>query len=140
MSINGSTTNSYNFTGRETDGLGINYYRARYYNPTTGRFLSEDPIGFRGGVNRYAYASDNPITLRDPRGLQSTQTGIGGTYVLPVIPVGGTGGLGIATDGLGDVGFYVYAGGGGAVGAGLSGGIQGYISNASTLNDLEGLY
>jgi RHS repeat-associated protein len=39
------TTNSYTFTGREAVGLGIDYYRARYYNPTTGRFLSEDPMG-----------------------------------------------------------------------------------------------
>lgn len=51
QSATGTTTNSYTYTGRETDGLGINYYRARYYNPTTGRFLSEDPSGFRGGIN-----------------------------------------------------------------------------------------
>jgi hypothetical protein len=38
ISINGTTTNSYTYTGRETDGLGVYYYRARYYNPTTGRF------------------------------------------------------------------------------------------------------
>ena len=47
MSITGSTTNSYGYTGRESDGLGIDYYRARYYNPQTGRFISEDPMGFR---------------------------------------------------------------------------------------------
>jgi hypothetical protein len=45
-------TNSYNYTVRETDGLGIEYYRARYYNLATGRLLSEDPIGFGGGINR----------------------------------------------------------------------------------------
>jgi len=64
----GTTTNSYTYTGRETDGLGVDYYRARYYNPTTGRFLSEDPIGFAGGLNLYAYASENPLSLKDAFG------------------------------------------------------------------------
>jgi hypothetical protein len=43
-------------------------YRARYYNPTTGRFLSEDPIGFAGGINLYAYANYNPLSMKDPFG------------------------------------------------------------------------
>lgn len=46
--------------------------RARYYNPTTGRFLSEDPLGIMGsGTNLYAYANNNPINLNDPLGLCS---------------------------------------------------------------------
>lgn len=45
------------------------YYRARYYNPTTGRFLSEDPIGFRAGVNLYSYVLGDPIMFGDPLGL-----------------------------------------------------------------------
>lgn len=63
-----STTSSCTYSGRETDGLGINYYRARYYNPTTGRFLSEDPIGFRGGINKYAYVGNDPTDFNDPSG------------------------------------------------------------------------
>jgi RHS repeat-associated protein len=69
MSITGSTTSDYTYTGRESDGLGIYYYRARYYNPVIGRFISEDPIGFLGGINDYIYAGDDPMDFNDPLGL-----------------------------------------------------------------------
>jgi RHS repeat-associated protein len=50
-----SDTNSFQFTGREWDGAtGLQFNRARYYNPTWGRFISEDPIGLTGGPNVYA--------------------------------------------------------------------------------------
>jgi len=45
------------------------YYRARYYDPANGRFLSEDPIGFQGGGNFYRYVFNGPIRLNDPMGL-----------------------------------------------------------------------
>ncbi len=49
---------------------GLYYMRARYYDPTVGRFISEDPLGFGGGdVNLYAYVMNNPISLIDPSGL-----------------------------------------------------------------------
>jgi hypothetical protein len=51
-------------------------YRARYYNPSTGRFLSEDPLGFRGGgPNLYAYVGDSPLNFLDPFGLTITVNG-----------------------------------------------------------------
>jgi RHS repeat-associated protein len=44
----------YNYTGREWDKeTGLYYYRARYYDPMEGRFISKDPIGFKGGINIY---------------------------------------------------------------------------------------
>ena len=64
-----SSTNSYQFTGRENAGNGLDYYRARYYNSIFGRFISEDPAGFGGGdLNLYAYVLNNPVNLRDPSG------------------------------------------------------------------------
>jgi uncharacterized protein RhaS with RHS repeats len=44
-------------------------YRARYYDPSIGRFISEDPKGFGAGVNFYAYTSNNPINANDPSGM-----------------------------------------------------------------------
>jgi hypothetical protein len=45
-------------------------YRARYYDPTTGRFVQEDPIRFGGGVNFYLYVGNSPTTFTDPFGLE----------------------------------------------------------------------
>jgi len=60
----------YAFTGREWDAkIGLYYYRARYYDPRIGRFISEDPIGLGGGVNLYAYVRNNPARYTDPLGL-----------------------------------------------------------------------
>ena len=78
MSISGSTTNSYDYTGRESDGLGILYYRARYYNPSTGRFISEDPMGLAMGPNEYAYVGDSPTNFIDPSGMDRGPGGPGG--------------------------------------------------------------
>jgi RHS repeat-associated protein len=59
------------FTAREDDGTGLYYYRARYYKPALGRFLSEDPLDVWGGdVNLYAYVRDNPPNRFDKLGLQ----------------------------------------------------------------------
>lgn len=48
------------------------FYRARYYQPGIGRFVSEDPIGFGGGINFYAYVKGNPMMYVDPYGLACT--------------------------------------------------------------------
>jgi len=62
--------NPYRYTAREQDSeTGLYYYRARYYDPTIGRFLSEDPIGFGGGINRYSYVENSPTGSLDPLGL-----------------------------------------------------------------------
>jgi RHS repeat-associated protein len=66
----GSLVQPFTFTGREYDSeSGLYYYRARYYDPRAGRFLTKDPIGFPGGdFNLYRYVFNNPVNLIDPQG------------------------------------------------------------------------
>jgi RHS repeat-associated protein len=69
----GSLTNPFHCTARESDPeTGLYHYRARYYDPSAGRFLSEDPIGFENDddINLYTYAQNSPASLVDPFGLQ----------------------------------------------------------------------
>jgi len=61
--------NNIRFQGQYFDEeTGLHYNRHRYYNPDTGQFISQDPIGLRGGVNNYQYAP-NPLGWIDPLGL-----------------------------------------------------------------------
>lgn len=63
------------FTGRQVDGTGLMHYRARYYDPALGRFISEDPIGLAGGTNHYAYVNNSPANATDPTGMFIAQLG-----------------------------------------------------------------
>jgi RHS repeat-associated protein len=66
----GSLVNPFRFIGREFDSeTSLYYMRARYFDSQTGRFLSEDPLGFSVGNNFYTYSLDSPINLIDPAGL-----------------------------------------------------------------------
>ena len=65
-----SSVNSFAFTGREADGTGLYYYRARSYHPTAQRFIAEDPLGFAAGdPNLHAYVSNEPTRFTDPSGM-----------------------------------------------------------------------
>jgi RHS repeat-associated protein len=59
------------YAGRENDGNGLYFMRARYYSPALGRFISEDPAGLLGGLDFYSYVSDSPTNASDPLGLWS---------------------------------------------------------------------
>ena len=64
-------SNRFLFTGREwRSAFGFYEYRARAYNPTLGRFMSEDPKGFQAGdYNLYRYVGNDPLDRSDPTGL-----------------------------------------------------------------------
>jgi RHS repeat-associated protein len=94
----GSTDTPFLYNGRygvQTDPNGLLYMRARYYNPYICRFLNPDPVGFAGGLNFYAFADGNPISLTDPYGLWAG--------VDDAIAVGGGALIGLAAQGIGDL-------------------------------------
>jgi len=67
----GGTNLDVGFAGASTPDPkgGFTYMRNRWYDPQTGRFLTQDPIGLAGGVNLYSYAGNNPVSFDDPYGL-----------------------------------------------------------------------
>jgi len=66
----GTVANPYQYAGRDYDAeTGLRYYRARYYDALTGRFISEDPTEFGAGMNFYDYVNNDPTNGMDPSGL-----------------------------------------------------------------------
>jgi RHS repeat-associated protein len=126
------------------DGAHTLYRRHRYYDPQSGRFTQEDPLGLAGGLNLYGYADGDPINLSDPFGLcPITKDGIpctlewggigaaaGLTFGLAAgtVTTAGTAGAGLPVA-LGEVGSATVLGG-------LAGGLAGAAVDATDLTVL----
>jgi RHS repeat-associated protein len=80
----GTPTNPLQYTAREFDSeTSLLFNRARYFDPSVGRFLNQDPIQFGGGTNFYAYTRNNPIVRTDPFGYYSGTGVVGSIYLGP---------------------------------------------------------
>jgi RHS repeat-associated protein len=78
-----SVPNPFRYTARQLDSeTGLYHYRARYYDPELGRFISEDPIGLAGGINPYAYVGNDPVNTVDPSGLHQCERDVLGACKL----------------------------------------------------------
>jgi RHS repeat-associated protein len=71
----GGVASLFGYTGREGRDDGQWYYRARFYEPASGRFLSEDPLRFEAGANLYRYVENDPVNYVDPEGLSGSRPG-----------------------------------------------------------------
>ena len=79
-SVPALVTNRYRFQCREWSVVtGLVNFRARWYDPVTGRWLSKDPIGISGGLNLYAFCGNDPIDYSDFNGLDVHYSACGGT-------------------------------------------------------------
>jgi RHS repeat-associated protein len=159
--------NKSQYTARENDGTGLYYYRNRFYSPTMQRFISEDPTGFAGGINLYAYVENSPLNFSDPFGLDLWGLTGGGTAGAAVGGAGimgtgsymigfndhNTGGRKVSLGGAGSFGFsggdtYSYPDQseernptrGGGLGATLGAGGGVFWSNAKSFADLKGTF
>lgn len=129
-----------------TRKLILYYYRARYHDPIVGRFPSEDPIKFKGGINFYAYVKNLPTLLRDPSGRVCWGGGMSGSGAISAFwfGVGFEGSFYLVADSKGNQGILDCSGGGvGAVGGGAGGSVSvqlpGLFSpNCNSICDLEG--
>jgi len=118
-SLTGTLSTSEQYTGRENDGTGLYFYRARYYSSKYGRFISEDPIGWGSGqTNGYAYVGGDPVRRTDPSGLVNLVAQVGGSFVRG-FGVEGYGGVYITIPSKG-INFDMGAYGSGGVGPGYN--------------------
>ncbi|MEO1443185.1 MAG: polymorphic toxin-type HINT domain-containing protein, partial [Chloroflexota bacterium] len=96
LDMSGTRDTSFGYTGEQTDSTGLQYLRARYYDPSIGIFIAKDPVwGFMGrsmSMNGYSYVHGNPINMTDPTGeyAQAILGGLAATAALSIMFVATT--------------------------------------------------
>jgi RHS repeat-associated protein len=134
--LQGEATSGHAFTGREWDSeIDSYFYRARYYSPTIGRWLSEDPGRMIDGPNMFAYVGQNPVLLVDPFGLEWSWRGAAQGFFTGLWEgaLSGAIGGGLAAGVPGAVTLAGIGAGVGAVGQGIAGGLNGAAGEAGAM-------
>ncbi|MEI6352251.1 MAG: RHS repeat-associated core domain-containing protein, partial [Verrucomicrobiota bacterium] len=95
---------AFGYTGRPIDEkTGLSDDRARFYDPGVGRFINEDPSGFKGGdTNLFRYVGNDPLDRVDPSGLTAKWAGYGGKGSVPAAGWGAYGAGTLLTSGAGN--------------------------------------
>jgi RHS repeat-associated protein len=106
---------------------GLDYNRNRWYDPHTGRFASEDPLGLAGGINLYAYAGNNPVDFQDPYGLVRVPRWVPVVAFAVAVGMGVHGGMGFGEALWGTTQAF----GAAAVGAAMAAGVQSLVTDKS---------
>jgi RHS repeat-associated protein len=87
----GSSTQPFRFTGEPRDATGLTFLRARYYDPSLGRFMSRDAlagsVSSPSSLNRFAYAENRPTSNVDHSGRSSSQVLGGCSASDPCVPI-----------------------------------------------------
>lgn len=78
-----SSVGRFQYTGQTwLPEIGLYYYKARLYSPSLGRFMQTDPVGYKDGINWYAYVGDDPVNKTDSSGLCPSCVGALSSVVL----------------------------------------------------------
>ena len=111
----------------EDQETGLYYNWNRFYDPETGRYVTRDPIGLRGGFNAYTYVNGNPLKYTDPLGLEPNQACVAACTAVGALLGGAAGYYGGGALGglLGGAGGTLVAPGAGTLGGGAVGAVGG---------------
>jgi RHS repeat-associated protein len=125
--------NAYDFTGEQRDQDGLIFLRARYYDPSLGRFLSPDPV--RSTAGTYAYAANNPLSFIDPSGAVVLAVGLDAKIAAAL---GLSGQAAVVTDDKGNHGIALTGGFSRGIQGALTAGGQISVTSDGTIFDLRG--